>query len=267
MRLSRVLPLFLAVTIAALAGCGGSRASSETPLQAWMSRSPMYVAHRGGDGNWPEDTAYAYRQAAAWNPELALEASVWRTSDGVWVISEDPGTGRVFDRDLRIPATPWSVLATLRTRVGHYPMARLRQDVLDVYGSSRILFIDNKADDHAAEFLHLLSSYAGRARYVVKSFWASDTTARAARKQGYLTWGYYFPRDMAHVRATQSRFDLLGLAASASRRDFAGLEATGKPVIAHVIDSPDQARAALDKGASGLMVADVTAVVPAGRPG
>ena len=62
--------------------------------------------------------------AADWNPDLALEASVWRSSDGVWVVSEERTTGRVFDRDLTITSTPWSVLATLRTKVGGHPMAR-----------------------------------------------------------------------------------------------------------------------------------------------
>ena len=158
--------------------------------------------------------------------------------DGVWVVSED------------------------RTRVGNYPMARLQQDVLNVYGRSRILFLDNKEDADATQFLDLLSSYAERARYVVKSFWASDSTARAGRRRGYLTWGYYFVRDMAHFRATQSRFDLLGPDANASRQDFTTLEATGKPVIAHIIDSPTEARAGLSKGATGLRVANVTAAVP-----
>jgi glycerophosphoryl diester phosphodiesterase len=237
---------------------------SPTPLQAWLSHTPLYVAHRGGDADWTEGTAYAYGQAAAWNPRLALEAAVWRSSDGVWVISEERSTGRLFDADVDIPSTPWSVLSKLRTRVGHRPMARLREDLLDVYGRTRILFLDNKQDLHATEFLDLLSSYAGRTRYVVKSFWNSDVTAAAAHRRGYLTWGYYYAKDMAHVAATQRHFDLLGLEYSASDRDFRVLEATGKPVIAHVIEAPDQARTALDKGASGLMVAGVRSVVPVG---
>jgi glycerophosphoryl diester phosphodiesterase len=237
---------------------------SPTPLQAWLSHTPMYVAHRGGDANWTEGTAYAYGRAAAWNPELALEAAVWRSSDGVWVVSEQRNTGRLFDADRDIPSTPWSVLSTLRTRVGHRPMARLREDLLDVYGRTRILFIDNKQDLHATEFLDLLSSYAGRTRYVVKSFWDADRTPGAAHRRGYLTWGYYYGKDMPHLAATQRRFDLLGLDFSAGGQDFRMMEATGKPVIAHIIDAPDQARAALDKGASGLMVANVESVVPIG---
>jgi glycerophosphoryl diester phosphodiesterase len=264
MRARTPLALVLVLVALVLPACAAPAGTTLTPLLAWMRDTPMYVAHRGGDGNWPEGTAYAYRRAAEWNPELALEASVWRSYDGVWVVSEDRTTGRVFDRDLRITSTPWSVLSTLRTRVGHYPMARLRQDVLDVYGRSRILFIDNKQDAHATEFLDLLSSYAGPARYVVKSYWAAEETPAAARRRGYPTWGYYFTDELAHFQETQARFDLLGLDADAGRQDFRMLEATGKPVIAHIIDSPDEARAGLSKGAQGLMVANVTAVVPRG---
>lgn len=237
---------------------------SPTPLQAWLSHAPLYVAHRGGDANWTEGTAYAYGRAAAWNPQLALEAAVWRSSDGVWVVSEHRSTGGLFDADRDIPSTAWSVLSTLRTRMGHHPMTRLREDLLDVYGRTRILFIDNKSDTDETAFLDLLSSYGGRTRFVVKSFWAADRTVGAAHRRGYLTWGYYYSEDMRHFAATQHRFDLLGLESSASREDFRMMAATGRPVIAHIINAPGEARAALDKGATGLMVANVEAVVPAG---
>jgi glycerophosphoryl diester phosphodiesterase len=261
------LALALAVVTAVLAACAGPASPSLTPVQIWMRHTPMYIAHRGGDDNWPEGTSYAYLHAADWNPDLALEASVWRSSDGVWVVSEERTTGRVFDRDLTITSTPWSVLSTLRTKVGGQPMARLREDVLNVYGSSRILFLDNKQDTHSTEFLDLLGSYAGRSRYVVKSFWASDETAHAARRRGYVTWGYYFTDELTHFKETQARFDMLGLDADASRQSFAMLKATGKPVIGHIIDSASEATAALSKGARGLMVADVELVVPHGRSG
>jgi glycerophosphoryl diester phosphodiesterase len=265
MRVRPAVALVLVLVAAVLPACSGPEASSLTPLRTWITHTPMYIAHRGGDDNWPEGTSYAYLRAAEWNPDLALEAPVWRSSDGVWVVSEERTTGRVFDRDLPIPSTRWSVLSTLRSKVGRHPLARLRQDVLDVYGNSRILFIDNKQDTHSAEFLDLLGSHAGPARYVVKSYWASDETAAAARRRGYLTWGYYFTHELAHFRETHARFDLLGLDAEASPQDFRMMEATGKPVIAHIIDSRAEAAAGLSKGAQGLMVADVEAVVPGGR--
>lgn len=240
--------------------------AAQTPLQSWLRTTSMEIAHRGGDRDWPEGTAEAYRNAAAWNPSLALEVPVWRTSDGVWVVSEDRRTGRVFDGDHDIPSTPWSVLATLRTQVGGQPMARLVQDVLDVYGRSRILFVDDKADGAAPAFLDLLDSYGGHARYVVKSFWKSSAVVTLAHQRGYLTWGYYFAGDMAQFAATQQKFDLLGLPWDAPAADFTTAEATGKPVIAHIVSTPAAAEQARAEGARGLMVSDVEAVVPQKPP-
>ncbi len=235
---------------------------SLTPVQAWMARTPMYIAHRGGDADWPEGTAYAYAQAARWNPDLALEVPVWRTPDGVWVVSEYRDTGRVFGADHDIPSTPWPVLAALRSLAGGQPMARLQNDVLDVYGRSRVLFVDNKQDENVGAFFALLDSYAGRTRYVIKSYWHSTKTPDEARRRGYVTWGYYTPATMGDVAATQAHFDMLGLDAGSSEAQFRTMEATGKPVIAHVVTTRAEVQRALTLGAKGVMVADVRAVVP-----
>ena len=178
----------------------------------------MYVAHRGGDADWPAGTAYAYHRPLHWNPDLALEVPVWRTADGVWVVSDSPMTGPVFGRNYAIRTTRWATLATLRSRVGGHPMARLVNDVLDVYGRSRILFVDDKSGGHAAEFLDVLSSYAGPSRYVIKCFWQARKVPELARRRGYLVWGYYYARDMPGFAATQAKFDLLGLEYTAPAR-------------------------------------------------
>jgi hypothetical protein len=145
-------------------------------------------------------------------------------------------------------------------------MARLKEDLLDVYGDDRVLFVDDKADTDAAAFLGLLDSYAGRSRYVVKCYWQSTAVAAAAHEGGYLTWGYYDAAGLPQLVATQDRFDLLGLPWSASAADWTAARATGKPVIGHVVATPQQARTALDQGARGLMVSGVEAVVPQVAP-
>lgn len=233
-----------------------------TPLDRWLAHRPLYVAHRGGDANWVEGTASAYRAAAAWSPRLALEVPVWRSSDGVWVVSEDATTGRVFGTNDSIQSSAWSTLSALRTTVGGHRMARLVDDVLKPYGMSRILFIDNKAAKHVDEFFDLLDSYAGNTRYVSKSYYTAKNSALEAHKRGYVTWGYYYDRNMTAFAATQSRFDLLGLNYSAPAADFLIMRATGKAVIAHVITTPSSASTGSCKGASGYMVSDVKQVVP-----
>lgn len=246
-----------------LVGCSTLPPSPpQTPLQRWMASTPMYIAHRGGDADWTEGTAEAYAHAAAWNPSLALEVPVWPTSDGVWVVSEDPTTGRVFGTDDVIKRTPWATLAALRTVRGHHQMARLVNDVLAVYPRDRIIFVDNKPSTDINGFLKLLDSYGGPTRFVVKSYWKSKALPQQARKGGYITWGYYYAKDVQDFAATESRFDMLGLNYSAPPADFAAMQATGKPIIAHIIGNAQAAAAALHSGASGLMVSAVQQVIP-----
>jgi hypothetical protein len=273
----KILVALAAVLIAAVgctsgiggSGASGARCATATPtrttghpmLDRWITHRPLYVAHRGGDADWVEGTADAYRKAAGWNPQLALEVPVWRTSDGVWVVSHDSTTGRVFDKNLDIRASAWSELSKLSTKIGDLPMARLVNDILIPYGSTRILFIDNKADAHVRAFFGLLDSYAGNTRYVSKGYYTSKNTATEARKRGYLTWGYYNDGDMGKFAATQSRFDLLGLNYSAPASDFAAMSATGKPVLADVVANRSSASSASCKGASGFVVSGVREVV------
>jgi glycerophosphoryl diester phosphodiesterase len=263
-----------ALVLVVLAGCSGGAGprdartrpslASTAPVRKWLAHRPLWVAHRGGDADWPEASRLAYQQAAVWSPSLALEVPVRRTSDGVWVVSEDRSTGRVFGRDLVIALTPWATLATLRSLHGGQPMARLREDVLDVVARDRILFVDDKSDVRPGELLDLLDRYGGPQRTVIKAYWASRRMPAEAHRHGYLVWGYYDASSLAGFGSTQPGFDLLGLNWSAPRAVFARFEGTGKPVIAHVVARPTQARQALDSGAAGLMVSDVVRLVPRG---
>ncbi|HEX2904970.1 MAG TPA: glycerophosphodiester phosphodiesterase family protein [Jatrophihabitans sp.] len=233
-------------------------------VQQWLGSGIAYIAHRGGDADWPEDTAFAYSEAAAWNPRLALEVSVWPTLDGIWVVSEDGTTGRVFDHDYDISKTRWSTLATLRTRKGGYPMMRLIEDVLDKYGQDRVLFIDDKPSVALNSFFNTLKPYNGQSRFVIKSYWKDAIMPPAAHDHGYKTWGYYYGQDMPSFASTQSRFDLLGLDYAAPASAFATMKATGKPVIAHVIADQKAAQTVIGYDVAGMMVSGVRQVVPAG---
>ncbi len=254
--------VLLALVLLELTGCSHKPAHPDQTVQRWLHAGTAYIAHRGGDADWPEGTAYAYAQAAAWSPDLALEVPVRPTSDGVWVVSEDASTGRVFNHDYTISDTSWSTLSTLRTRTGNHPMARLVDDVLNTYGHDRVLFIDDKAAVALDSFFAALQPFHGQQRFVIKSYWQSAAVPKAARDHGYQTWGYYYAKDMGEFAATESRYDLLGLDYTAPATDFATMRATGKPIIAHVIPTAAAAKTALGDGANGLMVSGVEQVVP-----
>jgi glycerophosphoryl diester phosphodiesterase len=54
---------------------------------------PLVIAHQGGDGLWPGNTLYAYRQAAALGVDV-LEMDLHITQDGVLVLNHDETVDR-----------------------------------------------------------------------------------------------------------------------------------------------------------------------------
>jgi glycerophosphoryl diester phosphodiesterase len=73
------------------------RNSSETkrdaPLAADAARRTLVMAHRGGAGLWPENTAHAFRQSAALGVDV-LEMDLHGTSDGALVVIHDATVDR-----------------------------------------------------------------------------------------------------------------------------------------------------------------------------
>lgn len=233
-----------------------------SPLQRWLAQPLVEIAHHGGSASWPPASPLAYRNAVAWNLELALEFSARRTADGVWVGSEDATTGAVYGTDLTIADSTWDELSTLRSIDGDEPMSRLDTDLLDVAPADRVLFVDDKDNAHVDELLDLLDQHGGPGRTVIKSYWKTVATPTEAHRRGYQTWGYYYADEMGEFAATQGRFDLLGINVNAPTAVYQEMLATGKRVIAHIIRTPGQAELGRSQGATGLMVAAVEQVVP-----
>lgn len=78
--------------------------SIRTPEHFFTSKKePMVIAHRGGRGLWPENTLFAFHNAAKLGVD-AIEFDTQRTKDGVFVVMHDlavdsttDGTGNVRD--------------------------------------------------------------------------------------------------------------------------------------------------------------------------
>lgn len=241
-------------------GTDGPAASS--PVRQWLADPIVEIAHHGGSADWPPSSPLAYRMARDWNPALALEFPARRTADGVWVGSEDATTGAVYGTDLTIATSTWDQLSTLRSVKGGQPMSRLETDLLTQLPATRVLFVDDKDNDHVDDLLDLLDRYGGAGRTIIKSYWKTKDTPTQAHRRGYLTWGYYYADEMDQFPSSQSRFDLLGIDFNAPPQVYAQMLATGKRVIAHIVATRSQADQALGRGATGLMVSGVQEVVP-----
>jgi Glycerophosphoryl diester phosphodiesterase len=232
-------------------------------VDTWLQQSPLYVAHRGGSANWPEETLYGYTQAAAWaSPSvLAFEVSVWMSSDGVFVASHDQTTGRVFNgTSYDINVTPWATLQSLTTKVGGYPIARL--DALLAAFPDRVWFVENKGSSGITSFFNLLDANGGSGRIVSKQPADNIPVNAEARARGYKTWGYYFESGTSTIASTQSRWDLLGEDYTASPASWAEVKSYGKPVLAHIVATAANKALADTYSPAGYMASGVMEVVP-----
>jgi glycerophosphoryl diester phosphodiesterase len=89
---SRLLKGLLALIAIAVVACGVvvllARPASHHAFFAEAQQQPLVMAHRGGKGLWPENTLYAFEQAAAMGVDV-LEMDIHSTADGVPVVIHD----------------------------------------------------------------------------------------------------------------------------------------------------------------------------------
>ena len=84
---------------------------------------PLAFAHRGGAGEWPENTMPAFEHAVGLGYRY-VETDVHATADGVLVAFHDDALDRVTDRTGKIADLPWSYVAEARVD-GREPIPRL----------------------------------------------------------------------------------------------------------------------------------------------
>lgn len=247
----------------------GTRAApAGSTLDRFLSSKPFYVAHRLGGTEYPEFTQKGLTESLKAGFK-ALELSVRRCATGEYVLIHDWVTTRtVPGTDYQIWNTPWSVLSGLQQASGGF--MRLT-DVVNQVGSDIVLAIDHKVtsdkenssqgdmESEQALFDYLDTIPNAKDRVLIKHFVKGGVATRAKAK-GYKTMCMMYPNEVAG--ADLSRFDVLGMEWNAPDDVWATLKATGKPLIAHIITTKDQADRALSKGATGLMSSVPSVVHP-----
>ena len=234
----------------------------------FLASKPFYVAHRLGGTEYPEFTRQGL-EASLRAGFKALELSVRRCATGEFVLIHDWVTTRtVPGTDYQIWNTPWSVLSGLQQASGGF--MRLT-DVVGSVGSDIVLAIDHKVtsdketasqgdmESEQALFDYLDTIPNAKDRVLIKHFVKGGVAARAKAK-GYKTMCMMYPNEVAG--ADLSSWDVLGMEWNASDDVWATLKAMGKPLIAHIITTKDQADKALSKGATGLMSSVPSVVHP-----
>ena len=232
------------------------------PVAEFLAATPFYVAHRLGGTEYPEFTRKGLDASLAAGFK-ALELSVRRCATGEYVLIHDWVTTRtVPGTDYQVWNTPWSVFEGLQQASGGF--LRLT-DVLDTVPEDIVLAIDHKvtsikemgsAGDMEAEahLFDLLEARFGaenaRRRVIIKHFIKGGISERA-RARGYRTMCMMYPNEIAGADLT--KWDVLGMEWNAPDDVWAQLRATGKPLIAHIITTTEQAARARERGATGLM--------------
>lgn len=103
---------------------------------------PIPFAHRGGAGDWPENTMPAFAGAVALGYRY-VETDVHVTADGVVLAFHDDHLDRVTDRTGVIAELPWSEVS--RARVDGVEPVPLLEDLLGTWPDLRVN-IDPKHD-------------------------------------------------------------------------------------------------------------------------
>lgn len=233
------------------------------------------VAHRGGSTDWAEMSRQGYTQCVAVGAH-ALEFSLARTSDGVWIGVHDETLDRVTGgaSKVRPNELTWAQIQGLKIvqppkgRFGPRPFARIEEIIAD-YSASHTIFVDPKyvPGTQWPELFAILANVPdAKNRFVFKFYCTGTSVAKQARANGYKSWGYYYPRDLdvaGRLEETAPFWDILGMTHDAAKSYWDTILAVGKPVMGHICENAASAEAALSKGAAGVMAAGITSVMQA----
>lgn len=237
-------------------------------VDRFLASKPFYVAHRLGGTEYPEFTQKGLTESLKAGFK-ALELSVRRCATGEFVLIHDWVTTRtVPGTDYQIWNTPWSVLSGLQQASGGF--LRLT-DVVNQVRDDIVLAIDHKVTsskplgsqgdmDSEKELFNYLDTISNaKDRVLIKQFINGGIAGRAKEK-GYKSMCMMYPNEVAG--ADLSSWDVLGMEWNAEQGVWDALKATGKPLIAHIITTQQQADMALARGATGLMASVPSVVHP-----
>ncbi|MFE3329667.1 glycerophosphodiester phosphodiesterase [Streptomyces sp. NPDC059176] len=223
---------------------------------------PIPFAHRGGTADGLENTAAAFRRAAATGYRY-FETDVHTTADGKLVAFHDPTLDRVTDARGRIADLPWGEVS--RARVAGQEPLPLFEDLLEEFPEAR-WNVDIKAEGALEPLVDLVCRTAAWDRVCVGSF-SEGRVARAQRLAGPRLATSFGVRGVMGLRLRS-----LGLPAAlrsgavcaqvpesqggirvVDRRFVREAHARGLQVHVWTVNDPERVATLLDLGVDGIM--------------
>jgi glycerophosphoryl diester phosphodiesterase len=227
---------------------------------------PLAFAHRGGAGDWPENTMPAFEHAVELGYRY-VETDVHTTADGVVLAFHDDRLDRVTDRTGAIIDLPWREVAASRVD-GVEPIPTL-EELLGTWPELRVN-IDPKSDAAVDPLIEVVHRAGAIDRVCIGSF-SDRRVERAHRRLGPQLCTSPGPRGVARLRAAATVSLLPRPTALAARhgcvqvpvrgggltlvepRFIALCHDLGLQVHVWTIDDPVEMRRLLDLGVDGLM--------------
>ena len=277
-RFSRRSLLLLAGAGAGLvaAGCGPEEAAEPPPavepvpttVEDLLAGGTFYVAHRGSQDNWPEHTAEAYRRSLEAGAR-AIEVSVQRTSDGVYVCHHDADTLRMTGRNRKIAQSTVEQLGRLSNDAKQWLGPRsaampipLLTDVLDAHAGTAVIFLEDKSAGDPEPLLDIMDRYPDSTRHFVWKQPGSAERHRPVKSRGYSVWGYFTREEMDQLTAERAReFDLIGVEAGAEDEEIQRAAGYDRPLMCWEIHTRSQRDRVVGLGARGIMCANIPYVM------
>jgi glycerophosphoryl diester phosphodiesterase len=222
---------------------------------------PIPFAHRGGAGDWPENTMPAFEGAVALGYRY-VETDVHVTSDGVLLAFHDDHLDRVTDRTGAISELPYrEVKAALVD--GREPIPLL-EDLLGAWPELRVN-IDPKHDGAVDTLADVIERTNAVDRVCIGSF-SDRRVARLRWRLGPRLCTACGPRAVARLVLTRPGRRVRAFAEDCaqvppgrwkaplvSERFCAVAHERGLQVHVWTIDDADQMHALLDRGVDGIM--------------
>lgn len=221
---------------------------------------PLAFAHRGGAGDWPENSMPAFENAVGLGYRY-VETDVHVTADGVLVAFHDESLDRVTDRTGLIRELPWSEVQ--RARIDGIEPIPLFEDLMGTWPELRVN-IDPKHDTAVAPLVDAIRRTGSVRRVCIGAF--SDTRLERVRTAlGPEVCTSLGPRATAKLKAAAfgARLSLpapcaqLPVAAKGvtitDERLVRAAHRLGLQVHVWTIDDPFEMGRLLDMGVDGIM--------------
>lgn len=226
---------------------------------------PLAIAHRGGAGDYPENTLEAFAASLALGFRY-LETDVHLTADGVLVAFHDPSLDRVTSRTGAIADLRWAEVQQAEVLGTDGSVGRISrlEEILDAFPDARFN-IDPKADATVDPLADVLDRTAALPRVCVGAF-SDRRLGRLRARFGERLCTGLGPRAVARLRAASLGLPVgrpdgdvaqvpvrAGKIRIVDRRLVETAHRFGLEVQVWTIDDPIEIGDLLDLGVDGIM--------------